>query len=130
MNPASEFFQEKTLHHIKVMYKDVMTDVMLKGRVLSLDSKQTLVKLPNLANKDNELHLENLTTSNLKTMGLIASLVDLHLSPGLKKTSMENRQLIVIGNIKLTTPGSYNLCYLFSENTFCNIVKGIIKLRF
>ena len=100
MNLASKFVLEIMLCHIKAVSKDVMTDVMLKGRVLSLDSKEALVKLPNLGNKDSKVHLVNLTNRgsllNLETRVVMASLVNLYLNPRVEKNSwdsMANRLL-------------------------------------
>ena len=85
MNLASKSVLEIMLCHIKAVSKDVMTDVMMTGRVLSLEIKETLGQLPNLANKDNKVHLANSTSRdslvNLEIRGEMASLVNLYPNP-------------------------------------------------
>ena len=92
MNLASKSVLEIMLRHIKAVSKDVMTDVMMTGRVLlSLEIKETLGQLPNLANKDNKVHLANSTSRdslvNLEIRGEMASLVNLYPNPKLEKPS-------------------------------------------
>jgi hypothetical protein len=92
LNLASKSVLEIMLRHIKAVSKDVMTDVMMTGRVLlSLEIKETLGQLPNLANKDNKVHLANLTSRDslvsLETGVEMTSLVNLYPNPRVEKTS-------------------------------------------
>ena len=68
-----------------------MTDVMMKGRVLSLDSKETLAKLPNLADKDSKVRLDNSTSRDssvhLEIRWEMVSLVNLYPNPRVEKPS-------------------------------------------